>query len=234
MYPIRDEKGRMIAVGLIARNITERKQTEEALKESESKYRDLIEQAWDAIFVVDQTGKILLANKQTCQMLGYAQEELFQLNISDTYPVEQRAIAAERIRTTQKGGHLRYERLIVCKDGTVFPVDVTIGMLPNGLVQGIVRDITERKRMEEELRKLNAELEKKVANRTAELTQLVNAMSGREVRMAELKEVIHQLRAQLMEAGLKPVADDPLLNGNKCWPFKSAVAATFRLRKNAG
>jgi hypothetical protein len=52
-----------------------------------------------------------------------------------------------------------------------------------------------------------------VEERTADLKKLVNAMAGREVRMAELKGVIRELRAQLEEAGLEPVADDPLLGG---------------------
>jgi PAS domain S-box-containing protein len=132
-------------------NITERKRVEEDLKESEAKYRSLIEQAWDGIFVVDSTGRMLLVNQQACQMLGYSQEELLQLNISDTYPVEQRAHAIERIARTQKGEHLRYERMILRKDGTFYPVDVTIGMLPSGLIQGIVRDITERKEAEAQI-----------------------------------------------------------------------------------
>ncbi|NOZ71850.1 MAG: hypothetical protein GXP38_08045 [Chloroflexi bacterium] len=49
-------------------------------------------------------------------------------------------------------------------------------------------------------------------NRTAELQQFVNLMAGREIRMAELKKVIQQLRTQLKEAGLEPVANDPLFN----------------------
>jgi hypothetical protein len=52
-----------------------------------------------------------------------------------------------------------------------------------------------------------------VAERTSELRKMVNLMAGREVRMAELKGVIRQLRAQLAEAGLKSAADDPLLEG---------------------
>ena len=72
---------------------------------------------------------------------------------------------------------------------------------------------TERKRAEEELRKHREHLEELVAERTAELRRMVNLMAGREVRMAELKDVIRQLRAQLEEAGLAPVADDPLLAG---------------------
>jgi len=129
----------------------ERKRAEEALKESESKYRNLIDQAWDAIFVIDSTGKMLLVNEQACQTLGYTQEELIRLNVADTYPVEERAIAAQRITMVQRGDHLRYERSMMRKDGTIFPVEVAIGMLPNGMIQGIVRNITSRKRAEEAL-----------------------------------------------------------------------------------
>jgi GAF domain-containing protein len=63
----------------------------------------------------------------------------------------------------------------------------------------------------EELRRHREHLEDLVEERTAELKKMVNLMAGREVRMAELKGTIRQLRTQLQEAGLEPVADDPLM-----------------------
>jgi len=69
------------------------------------------------------------------------------------------------------------------------------------------------RRSNKELRRYQEHLEDLVAERTAELRKLVTLMAGREVRMAELKDVIRKLRAQLEEAGLRPVADDPLLAG---------------------
>jgi PAS domain S-box-containing protein len=74
----------------------------------------------------------------------------------------------------------------------------------------VSHDITERRLAEEEVHRLNVDLEKRVADRTAELRGLVNTMAGREVRMAELKDVIRQLRDQLEQSGQVPVADDPL------------------------
>ena len=74
-----------------------------------------------------------------------------------------------------------------------------------------VRSEQERARAVEALEKHHEHLEELVAERTVELSKLVNAMTGREVRMAELKGAIRKLRAQLEEAGLEPVADDPLL-----------------------
>ena len=56
-------------------------------------------------------------------------------------------------------------------------------------------------------------LEGKIRERTAELQKMINLMAGREIRMAELKKVIKNLRAQLESAGMTPVADDPLIEG---------------------
>ena len=72
------------------------------------------------------------------------------------------------------------------------------------------QEIIERKKAEEELEKHREHLEELVKKRTAELQSIVNSMAGREVRMAELKETIRKLRAQVEEAGMTPVADDPL------------------------
>ncbi len=71
-------------------------------------------------------------------------------------------------------------------------------------------EAAERARAEDELRRAHDALEERVESRTEELRNLVNAMAGREVRMQELKETIRTLRGQLQEAGLQPVADDPL------------------------
>jgi PAS domain S-box-containing protein len=143
-----ENHGRVQGLHGTVQDITERKRAEEALRESESKYRNLIDQAWDAIFIIDSTGKMVLLNEQACQMLGYTQEELMRLNVTDTYLVEERTIAAQRIATAKRGDHLRYERSMVRKDGTIFPVEVAIGMLPNGMIQGIVHNISERKHAE--------------------------------------------------------------------------------------
>jgi PAS domain S-box-containing protein len=156
--PIRDDNGKIARWAGINLDITARKRTEQTLRESEAKYRILIEQAWDAIFVIDQGGKILFVNKQACEILGYTQAELTQLNVADTYFAEERAAMAERIAKVQRGEHLRYESSMVRKDGTTFPVEVSIGMLPKGLIQGIVRDVTVRREAEEALHKSESNL----------------------------------------------------------------------------
>jgi len=80
---------------------------------------------------------------------------------------------------------------------------------------GIVRDITERRRQEKELARHRDHLEELVEERTRELRIMVNSMAGREVRMAGLKKAIKALRAQVEEAGMEPVAGDPLLEGDE-------------------
>ena len=77
----------------------------------------------------------------------------------------------------------------------------------------ILRDITEQKQAKAVQQRSHEELEQRVQARTAELQQFVDLMVGREIRMAELKSVVRQLRAQLQSAGMTPVADDPLAAG---------------------
>jgi DNA-binding response OmpR family regulator len=85
------------------------------------------------------------------------------------------------------------------------------GELNSTLLARSLRYAIERMRVTKELQQYQDHLEELVRERTERLRTLVNGMAGREVRMAELKKVIRQLRAQLEEAGLEPVANDPLL-----------------------
>ena len=92
-----------------------------------------------------------------------------------------------------------------------FATSATIAIENARLYEQAQQEIAAREQAEEALRRHRDRLEDEVAKRTAKLRTLVDAMTGREVRMAELKTVIKQLRAQLIRAGLEPLADDPLL-----------------------
>ena len=136
------------------RDITDRKLAEKALRESEEKFRAVMEQAADAFIIHDLQGKIVDVNQSTCQTLGYTYEELLHLFIEDIeinfvleylYQKWQELISG--IPITLQGTHKR-------KDGTTFPVEVRLGLLKAGngnLVLALCRDITERKKVEQAL-----------------------------------------------------------------------------------
>ncbi len=132
-----------------------RRSAEEALRLSEVKFRELIEQASDGIFLTDKDGKFILVNSRYCEMLGYGEDDLLRLHSEATYPEGEREKRAQhRAELRQKKSGL-YERMVLRKDGTCFPAEVSIKLLGNDNVQGIVRDITERKRAEAKIRHLN-------------------------------------------------------------------------------
>src|SRR2546423_5242490 len=122
-----------------------------ALRESEVKFRELIEQASDGIFLTDKDGKFILVNSRYCEMLGYSEGDLLRLHSEMTYLEGEREKRAQhRAELRQKKAGL-YERMVLRKDGTCFPAEVSIKLLGSDNVQGIVRDITERKKAEQSL-----------------------------------------------------------------------------------
>jgi len=128
-----------------------RRIAEEALRESEVKFRELIEQASDGIFVTDKEGNFILVNSRYCEMLGYSRPELLQLHSEATYPEGEREKRAQHRAEARERKTSLYERNIRRKDGTYFPAEVSIKLLDNDNVQGIVRDITERQRAQHAL-----------------------------------------------------------------------------------
>ncbi len=152
--PIEYEGGR--AAQAIIRNTTERTRAEEALRESEERYRALVDSAPDAI-IVHRDGKLLYANPEALGLYGAGSfQELAARNIMELVAPEEAAIAAERVRMLMAGKNVPLrEGFIIRLDGQRVPTEVVsspIDYQGGRAAQAIIRDVTDRKRAEEEMR----------------------------------------------------------------------------------
>ncbi len=136
----------------IARDITERKQAENALRESEEKFRSIMENSADAIFITDQQGKYLYTNKAVTVMLGFTPEEMQRKTIIDLAPPDKTDEYFEVFKKVMSKGKVFTELELLKKDGHFISTDLNSVLLPGGLIYGSCRDITERKNAEEALR----------------------------------------------------------------------------------
>jgi len=161
-------------VGIVT-DVTTAKEAEEKLRESERKYRTLVDQASDAIFVTDGDGRHVEVNAAACQLLGYTREDLLELGFFDVAVEDDLADDPPRFDLAASGDLVVKERRLRRKDGSVITIEGTFKRLPNGLIQAIVRDVTERKRAEKELRVAHAELEQRVEERTRTLRETLEA-----------------------------------------------------------
>lgn len=133
-------------------DITERKQAEESLRESELRFRTLVEQAADAFFVVDVRGKVIDVNQQACHSLGYSRAELLKMSVSDIQVQIKQNDIQDLWESLQPGQSLTLEGTHRCKDGTTFPVEVRVGLFDyddQNFFLALARDISERKEAEQ-------------------------------------------------------------------------------------
>ena len=148
----------------IARDIADRKRAEEALRASEARFRTFADHASDAFFVHDEHGTILDANREACESLGYTREELIGMHPFD-FDRGQASPPSEVTKARLEAGEtVTFESVIRRKDGSLYPVEWRIRPYRRGdtrFALSSARDITERKRAEEErerLRQLEADL----------------------------------------------------------------------------
>lgn len=158
-----NKDGEPIGLWGTTQDITARKAAEEALIESESRFRRVLEQAADAIFVHDFHGRFLEVNRVACERLGYTRDELLSMSVYDLDPE-----AAPRDDKTLHWSNLpaTFEATNMRKDGSVFSIEVSLGPIDWGkqkVILGLVRDITDRKKAEDELRR-SEELYRNVYN----------------------------------------------------------------------
>ncbi|MBN1221586.1 MAG: PAS domain S-box protein, partial [Anaerolineae bacterium] len=172
---LRDAEGNPAGFVVGVRDITERKQAEEALRESEDRFRIFADEVSFEGIIIHDEGKILDVNRQFSQMHGYERSELIGMtdSLAKTIAPEYREIVLKHI---QEGYKKPYGAVALKKDGSTFPIEIRAKIIPfhGKMVRATaVRDITERVRAEEEIRKLNAELEQRVARRTRQIETVV-------------------------------------------------------------
>jgi PAS domain S-box-containing protein len=204
--PIHNSAGEIVGLCGIARDITERKQAEEKLRESESRYRALFDSASDAIFIIDQTtAQFIDVNQVVCERLGYSREELLQMTPLDIDSPEYALLVRERIETLHQRGHLFFETVHVRRDGTTIPTETSSRIITYAgkpAVISIARDITERKQAEEKLHRSYQQMREM-------LVTTVNALAAT-VEMKDQYTAGHQPRATHLacaiaeEIGLPP------------------------------
>ncbi|MGO8786714.1 MAG: PAS domain S-box protein [Terriglobia bacterium] len=159
-FPLFDAERRIYAIGGIVTDITDRQQANQALRQSEEQHRSVVEAASDAVISVDKNGQIILANQATTRVFGHTSSDLIGMPLTILMP--------EFLRDSHRAGFQRYmktgERTVnwqrmefigLRKKGDQFPVEISFGEFVNNgqhTFTGFIRDITERKRAEAELR----------------------------------------------------------------------------------
>jgi PAS domain S-box-containing protein len=157
MVPYYDNGGRLIRYDGLIEDITTRKQVEEALWESEQKYRDLYDNAPDMYHTLDKNGIIIDCNETEARMLGYEKEEIIGRPVTDFFTEDSKRLFKNDFPRLNKESKLsNIVREFVRKDGTTFPsmLNVFSEYDENGefiRAKTISRDITARKKLEEQL-----------------------------------------------------------------------------------
>ena len=156
------EEGRVVGVLGIARDITERKAVEHALKESEERLRSVVQSTKDAIISLDRHGHVVFWNRGAEEIFGYAAEDMLNQPVTRVIPERFRKAHQQGILRAAAAGHLTvsgtmFELVGLRLDGTEFPLEFTLAAwkASSGLFfTGIIRDITERKRSEDTINAL--------------------------------------------------------------------------------
>ena len=147
----------------IGQDITARKRAEQALRQAEQKYRELFENAKDAIYVHDLSGRYTSINRAAEKLSGYSREEILGKNFSSFVAPEYVDYMRENLcKKLRQEGETTYEVEVITKDGRRVPVEVSSRLIyEEGVpvaVQGSIRNILERKRAEEALRGYSRQL----------------------------------------------------------------------------
>lgn len=195
-------------VMVLVRDTTDMKSKEQQILESECKYRTLVEQASDTIFIANLQGNFLVVNPAGCRMSQYAENELLKMRFHDLALADELVVRPFQLAEIASGKTIVSERKMRRKDGRVVDVEISARLIGPNRLLAFVRDVSERKRTEQEL----------ISSRE-NLRQLTNYIENvRETQRLTIAKEIHdhlgqQLAALKMNLSrlARKVSDDPSL-----------------------
>lgn len=205
--PLPDAGGRIAGLVGTSRDVTPAKRAELALRESENRFRVLFDITADGLFVHDGEGRLLGVNRRACESLGYTRDELLARTVFDLEVAVDRGTVVAAWAAIGEGELVFIAGAHRRKDGTIFPIEVSVSCVQLGsrrLFMSSVRDVSERKRAEQQIRQLNESLERRVAERTAQLS------AANEELEAFTYTVSHDLRSPVraMDGFARAVIED--------------------------
>jgi PAS domain S-box-containing protein len=170
-FVFHEDQAESTVVTCIVRDIGALRAADEALRAAASRYQTITETSMEGFWVTDMQGRVLEVNDTYCRMSGYAREELLTLSIADLEDIETASDVARHIEHVVAGDEALFESRHRRKDGSAVSVEVGVQFRPDGGGNLIVfvRDVTARKAAEDEILRLNEELEERVRERTASL-----------------------------------------------------------------
>jgi PAS domain S-box-containing protein len=200
--PVRDPSGTIRGTLVVCTETTRRFLAEQRQLTSQEQYKALFELASDAIFVADIDGRVTEANHAACKLLGYTRAEFLQLNYADIVDETERPRLWTARDALLNGGVSVEEWHLVTRNGCSLATEVSAAILPDGRWQAFVRDITDRKRLEQERSRLIRELQQQ-RERLADLFQQAPAFFAVLRGPEYIFEMINPLYQELV--GERPV-----------------------------
>ena len=195
----------------IERKLPPESQTDEctpavlALRESESNFRALAENANDGIILIAGKGNFVYANRRFAEISGYSVSNLLKHGIDKLVSPAERELLWQRLGKRLAGEMVpnHYETELIHKSGRTVPIEVTGSRIiwhGQPTVLGIIRDISLRKRAEEKLQKAHDELERRVEERTLELMEAVGALEGKHRELWQHKSELEKANREMADA----------------------------------
>jgi PAS domain S-box-containing protein len=216
LSPIFDASGKLTAISVIARDITEIKRVEEELKESEEKYRNIVETANEGMCIIDDKATVSYVNKKMMDMLGYDLEEGIGRPIWDFISEDGKDIVKRNLEKRRQGVNESYELELICKDGSSLWVLINAKSLfdKDGNFIGsicMLTDITERKKAKEALENIEVARKKEIHHRIKNNLQVISSLldlqaekfKGRkDIKDSEVLEAFRESQSRVMSMAL--------------------------------